>query len=352
MQTFDAAHAAELARVTRSGFTESRHLGAVVVLSPDGDVVASLGNVTAPIFPRSTLKPLQTIASMNAGAELQGAQIAIASGSHTGSFMHMRAVQGILEEASLTADALQCPTAWPRDEESLHALIRGGRDKQRLAFNCSGKHATFLWACQKSGWDIATYRSPEHPLQQLVLETITEYAGEEPVTVGVDGCGAPVAAISLTGLARAYSTLGASIENIRADARAATVATAMVDYPEYIQGEGKPDTLLSGILDGIVKGGAEGVLAIGLRSGASVCVKVLDGSSRPAALVALRMLEHAGLIPAETAQQGIDAVMRPITGAGEPVGAVEPGADLQALLDGVATEIKDVNGEEEVSGDS
>ena len=88
------------------------------------------------------------------------------------------------------------------------------------------------------------------------------------------GCGAPVAAVSALGLARAYSTLGTAIRNMDADARASTVATAMVDYPELIQAPGMPDTVLSEQLDAVVKSGAAGVLCVGLRSGASVVVKI------------------------------------------------------------------------------
>lgn len=332
MQTFSASDSVELARVVRSGFTESRHVGSAIVLSPKGEILASLGDVHTPVFARSALKPLQTIASMNAGAELQGAQIALASGSHRGSFEHMKVAQTILEEASLKSNALQCPPAWPADQASYHALVRSGHPQQRLAFNCSGKHAAFLWACQKSGWPLETYLDPEHPLQKLVMQTISEYAQEEVAAMGVDGCGAPVAAISLTGLARAYSTLGSAIENIRADARAATVATAMVDYPEFVQGTDQPVTILSEKLDGIVKNGAEGVFAVGLRSGASVALKFLDGSSRADSLVAVRLLQACGLISAEKAEECLAATVRPILGGGEPVGSLEPGSALQELL--------------------
>ena len=48
--------------------------------------------------------------------------------------------------------------------------------------------------------------------------------------------------------------------------------------PRADSGTGSPDTVLSEELDAIVKGGAEGVLCIGLRSGASVVVKMSDGS--------------------------------------------------------------------------
>lgn len=331
MQTFTLENAVELALVERSGFIESRHAGAALVLAPDGSVAAALGDIEAPFFARSALKPLQTIASMNAGAELQGAQIALASGSHTGSFEHMKVAQAILEEASLTAEALQNPAAWPADEPSYHALVRAGHGKQRLAFNCSGKHSAFLWACVKSGWPTDSYRCPEHPLQQLVLETISEFTGEPVAHIGVDGCGAPVAAISLRGLARAYSTLGASIENIRADARVATVATAMVDYPEYVAGENHPVTSAIEQLDAVVKNGAEGVLAIGLRSGASVAVKILDGSSRAAFLVALELLARTGFIPREQAERVLAEVMCPMTSGGEPVGEIRLGAAFDAV---------------------
>lgn len=72
MQTFTAQQAAELAVVTRGDFIESRHVGSLVVLAPDGSTALSLGAPEALVYARSALKPLQAIASMNAGAELQG----------------------------------------------------------------------------------------------------------------------------------------------------------------------------------------------------------------------------------------------------------------------------------------
>lgn len=332
MHTFQAGSAAELAVITRGNFIESRHVGSLVVLSPSGETALALGAPDELIYARSALKPLQAIASMNAGAELQGAQIALAAGSHTGSFEHMTVAQAILTEAGLSADALLCPHAWPADEPSYQALLAAGRGQQRLAFNCSGKHAAFLWGCVKSGWSTEDYLSPEHPLQELVLRTIEQFTGEEPQHITVDGCGAPLSATSLTGLARAYSTLGSSVENVKADARAATVATAMVDYPEYVHGHHGSDTLLSQTLDAVVKRGAEGVLAIGLRSGASVAVKILDGSNRAAPLVAVRALQAAGSIERELADQAVAATTFPITGGSAPIGAIEPGAAFEGLL--------------------
>ncbi len=56
-----------LAEVVRSGFVEGRHRGSLVVLGADGSVEWSLGDIAAPVFPRSTNKPMQAAAVLRAG---------------------------------------------------------------------------------------------------------------------------------------------------------------------------------------------------------------------------------------------------------------------------------------------
>ena len=332
MQTFTSERAVDLAVIERSGFVESRHRGSAVVLAPDGTVAVELGDVCAPIFPRSTLKPFQTIAAMKAGVPLRGAQVAIASASHIGSFEQLEAVRSILDAAGVDEDALQCPPDWPEDEDVRAELVRTGHGRARICMNCSGKHAAFLWACTENDWPTEDYLDPGHPLQRTVLETVAEFAGEPVAHLGVDGCGAPLAAISLTGLARAYSTLGRAAGNLAADARAATVAQCMLDYPEYVHGRGKYNTVVMEELDVVAKLGAEGVLALGTRDGWSVALKVLDGGSRANALVGLSLLAHAGAVPAPAAAAVIGQVVRPITGAGRPVGRIRLADPLVELL--------------------
>ncbi|GAA2514726.1 asparaginase [Kocuria salsicia] len=332
MQTFSSDQAVDLAVVQRSGFVESRHRGSAVVLAPDGSVALSVGAPEELIFPRSTLKPFQAVAAMKAGAALRGEQVAIAAASHTGTFDHLDAVSSILKAAGLGPEALQCPSDWPQDEDTRAWLVRTARGQNRMCMNCSGKHAAFLLACVTNGWPTDTYLDPEHPLQRLVLETVEEFAGEAPAHVGVDGCGAPLPAISLKGLARMYSTLGRAARNIQADARAATVATSMLDYPEYVQGPGRSNTVIMQELDVITKLGAEGVLGLGTRAGWSVAIKMLDGSSRANSLVGLTLLAHTGAISEADAARVLDLVTQPITGAGKPVGAVELAPALQDLL--------------------
>ena len=64
-----------------------------------------------------------------------------------------------------------------------------------------------LATCRLNGWPMDDYLDPGHPLQQLIRSTVAELAGEPVAATAVDGCGAPAFAISLTGLAMAFSRL-------------------------------------------------------------------------------------------------------------------------------------------------
>lgn len=173
-----------------------------------------------------------------------------------------------------------------------------------------------LAACVANGWDTGTYLDPGHPLQRLIRGTITEFAG--PVShVAVDGCGAPVFAITVRGLARGYHRLVTAPP----ETEAGRVLRAMRAFPHLIGGHGQPDTELMTALPGFVaKGGAEGVLVVAAPSGEAVAVKVADGSDRPAMPVALAALERLGLdVAAAAALRDV-----PVYGGGALVGHIVP----------------------------
>ncbi|CAM3279541.1 L-asparaginase II [Arthrobacter ulcerisalmonis] len=331
--TFTVDSAVELAVLERSGFVESRHLGSAVLLAADGTVVTALGDVTTPVYARSALKPFQALAAMQAGVPLRGAQVALACGSHVGSLDHMDVVSGMLRAAGVREDQLLCPAAWPQDETARNWLVRSDRGRSKLAFNCSGKHAAFLWACTENGWDTSSYLEPNHPLQQGVRGVIEEYADERIAHLGIDGCGAPVAAISLTGLARGYSHLAKAPGDHSFNARAATIATSMLDYPWAVQGTGEANSVVMEDLGVIAKIGAEGVVAMATPQGVSVAVKVLDGSLRATSLVALTLLAAAGAVDAEKVAEVLPKIVEPVLGGGRPVGQIRLGPAVSALLD-------------------
>ncbi|MET4002272.1 MULTISPECIES: asparaginase [Arthrobacter] len=333
IHTFRADDAVELAVLERSGFVESRHIGSAVVLAGDGSIVTSLGDVSAPIYPRSAAKPLQALAAMQAGVPLRGAQVAVAAGSHSGSLQHMDLVEGMLKTAGLTEAHLGCPADWPGDPDARAWLVRTERGKSKLAMNCSGKHAAFLWACVENGWDLDGYLEPNHPMQRGVRTVMEEYTGETVRHTGTDGCGAPVMAVSLTGLARAFTTLAKAPSDKNANARAATIATSMLDYPWAVQGHGRPNTVVMEELGVLAKLGAEGVLALAAPNGASVAVKMLDGNGRAATLVGLTLLAASGALDIPAVAQVLGKVVPPVLGGSHHAGSLRLGQAVSALLD-------------------
>ena len=336
--TFTPAQAAELAVVERSGFIESRHIGSAVVLDPQGSPLISLGAPDVPVFTRSSLKPLQAIAAMSLGAQLEGRSAALAMASHKSEAGHVAVVSAMLEAAGLSVSDLQCPSAHPADgafrrelQETARAQGAENTDpRSPLYFNCSGKHAAFLAAARAIGADTSTYLSPDHPVQQKVAEVVTAFASEEPSAVGIDGCGAPVFALSLTGLTRAIGRvirMGSSAGDVEEPKgawaayknEARTLTEAVFADPWTIEGHGRPNSTVIDELGVFAKGGAEGVIVMATRSGYSVALKCLDGSSRATGFVALTLLQRAGAFDAEprgasaTGNDKVDAVIAAIT---------------------------------------
>ncbi|HCJ49524.1 MAG TPA: asparaginase [Microbacterium sp.] len=325
-ETFAVTDAVELAVVERSGFVESRHSGSAIVLAPDGAVVNALGPVDEPILPRSTLKPLQALASVTAGAALEGAHLAVATASHSGTDRHVSLVTDILSTAGLSEDALQCPPSWPGDAAARDEMTRELIGPQRVRMNCSGKHAAMLLACTASGWDPASYLDPMHPLQVHTREVIERLTGTKITATATDGCGAPVYGMSLQALARAVHRIGASSERspFALHRSAGALVRAVRENPWVIQGPGLPDTVVVERLGVFAKHGAEGVMIMIAPDGTTVAMKMLDGSSRASAVTALTLLVRAGALGAADVAAMLADLPLTITGGGRDVGVIRP----------------------------
>jgi L-asparaginase II len=320
---------AELAAVRRSGLIESRHFGSLVALDPDGGILLELGDPEAVVLPRSTVKPLQALACLTAGASLSGPSLAIAAGSHTGEDEHVRVVRGILAAAGVDESALGCPVDRPEDEGTFERMIRAGEPRARIRMNCSGKHAAMLLAAAANGWPTDGYLDPSHPVQQHVRDTMAALTGVAVEHDAVDGCGAPLFGTTVHGVARAFGRLVTAAP--RTPERA--VADAMRAHPFYVGGSGHQNsTLMETVPGALAKGGAEGVIGVAAADGTAVAMKIVDGSPRATTLIALRVLEALG-----TDISGAGALVDlPVLGGGVPVGQIEVGADLAAALERVA----------------
>lgn len=312
------SHLAEkLAVVERSGVEESVHFGHACVVDRGGDIVLAVGDPDAEVLARSTLKPLQALAAIGAGAELDAVQTAVAAGSHTGEQRHQALAAQILSRHKIPVTALKCPADWPEDEPTRHAMIRRRQGKSRLAMNCSGKHAAMLAASSRMGWDLDSYLDPGHPMQARIFKLVEDLAGQAAAAKAVDGCGAPTVALSVRGLAVMAVAIACD----------STVGEAMLKHPWAVGGAGHINTAVMRATPGLIaKGGAEGVLVMALTSGLGVAVKIIDGSPRASTLVALELLRSVG-IDVEDALAGARA---PVAGGSHPVGAIRATPQLRS----------------------
>ena len=305
-----------LAEVIRSGFVESRHRGAIAALAADGTFAFTAGSANTPISPRSSNKPLQATAMLTAGLPLDGELLALAAASHSGEDFHVQGVHDILDFAGLTDRDLQCPTSLPLDEPTARRLIReSDTPESRVRMNCSGKHAAMLVTCIANDWPTETYRDPGHPLQRHIRKTIEELAREPVAAVGVDGCGAPLFALTLGGLARAYRAL------VLAEPGTAgrKVADAMRKFPEWTSGTTRDENRLMASIPGLLlKGGAEGVDAFALPDGSAAAVKIEDGNARARTPVTVAILAALGVQPPAELATSV------VIGGDSPVGEIRP----------------------------
>jgi len=301
--------------VIRSGVREGAHHGSVVLLDADGTVLHSVGDVHAPMFPRSSNKPIQALGMLQSGLELDDdADLALVCASHNGEAEHVERALGILARAGLTEDDLRCPHDLPLHQPTAHAVLAGGGGKRRAYMNCSGKHAGMLATCVARGWSLPDYLEPGHPLQRAIAATLAERAGEPVAATAVDGCGAPLFSVSLAGLARAF----ASLTTARDGTPARRVADAMRAHPFLVAGTDREDTRLMTAVPGLVcKAGAEGVHAAALPDGRAVAVKIDDGATRARLPVMVAALRALGVDP-----PGLDELAEePVLGGGEVVGS-------------------------------
>ena len=303
----DAAGSVELAVIDRNGLDESRHIGAAVVVDASGRVLESHGDMTAVIYPRSSLKLFQATAVLDTGVRLDDEQTVLATASHSGTDRHVAVVERTLSGAGMTPDDLQCPPDFPMDTEA----FRAATEKRRVAMNCSGKHASFLAASVHSGWSTSDYRDLGHPLQTAIAARIEDLCDERIAHSGVDGCGAPVHALTLPAVARGISRIVTS---------GSALAPAIRAHAWAIDGPGRANTIAIDETGVIAKGGAEGYLIAGAPDGTTVALKILDGSLRAATLVGLSLLARIGALDADAVERAIRATTPAATGGDGVVG--------------------------------
>ncbi|MEU3628528.1 asparaginase [Amycolatopsis coloradensis] len=291
-----------LVHLLRDGMVEGVHHGSAVVLAPDGRVLFSAGDVEAAFYPRSAAKPLQATAMARLGVDLSPAGFAVGTASHSGEEFHLTEVLRTLDGAGLSAEDLRTPEDLPFDPVERDSWIASGRTASRLAHNCSGKHAAMLATCRRSEWSTKDYLDPGHPLQRAIAESVEELTGQRIPKVAVDGCGAPLFAVSLRGLAAAVGKIAAAAPGTPEG----LVAEGIRKHPELVAGTRRDVTALMRAVPGLIaKDGFEAVQVAALPDGTAIAIKIADGGDRARQPVLAAALALCGVDP---------EVLKPFTG--------------------------------------
>ena len=272
-----------LAQIVRGGLVESVHSGRLALINSDGTVRTAVGDIDAPMYPRSSIKSFQAAAMVRNGLQLAPKQLAIVCASHSGSKAHFEVVESILRSAGLTTADLRNTADLPLGRTERQEW--GTHSPSRLAQGCSGKHAGMLATCVVNDWDTDSYLEPGHPLQIAIREEIESLIGDLVISTTVDGCGAPLFAITTKNFAQ-----GAHKMRISQDPVHQSVVAACLAHPDMVAGAGRLTTTLMAQVPGLfVKDGAEAVELLSLADGRACVFKVSDGSDRafPAIIAAI-----------------------------------------------------------------
>ena len=278
-----------LLEVVRNEMVESIHSGHLLIMDGSGKTVLQLGDLDQLIYPRSAVKSLQASAMVRHGLKLNGEQLAVVCASHAGSQRHLDVITSILRRANLDVSALKNTPDKPLGTAERAAWA--DRPISSLAANCSGKHAGMLATCAINQWNLETYKDPAHPLQLAIKREFETLSGTAITKIGVDGCGAPLFALSLRNLATAIRNLTLSADSVHRE-----VISACRNNPYFVSGTGRLPTMLMEKVPGLfVKDGAEGVMVMSLPDGTTVVWKMSEGSQRGAGALAVAALARCGV---------------------------------------------------------
>lgn len=287
----------------RAGIMECAHSGHIAVVDEEGRVKAFAGDPGYTAFTRSSAKPLQAIPAVRGKMaerfQLTDREIAVMTASHRGEEEHRSTLEGFMEKTGIVEESLVCASSYPLDEGARESLLRGGGERRKLFHNCAGKHIGMLAYSKMLEAPLSGYEDPGHPVQQEVLETVAYMAGvnKESIALGTDGCGLPVFALPLAGLATAYMKLAAPDRIDDGPTRVAVekITQAMNRHPYLVGGQGRVDTMLLEDDNIVAKGGFKGVFCLGLKKERlGVAFKVLDGSEEEWAWIVESLLKQLG----------------------------------------------------------
>lgn len=295
--------ATNLVEVYRGDLLESAHKGDIAVVDSQGTLLYYAGNPNRIVYARSSMKPIQAIPVVETGAAdrygFSDADLSLCCASHSGERQHTDRVLEILKRVGIDDSFLKCGVHIPRWQNTYKDLVLNGEEVTALYNNCSGKHTGMLATAKHMGESLENYYNPNHPVQQRILNAVSEMAEcpKEDIKIGIDGCGVPVHGLPIERIAYGFAKMAnpSSLDESR-QKTVKRITKAMIAAPEMVAGTDRfcTDFMIAGQGRFFGKGGAEAVYCIGdYETGLGIAIKIADGNSRavyPAAVEVLKQL--------------------------------------------------------------
>ncbi len=276
-----------LVEETRANLLENVHSGVVCGVNDSKEAIYQVGNIQHNTYYRSAAKPIQALPAFLSKIDLKygltDREAALFTASHRGETYHIEALETMKEKFAIDESELFCPYSYPLNAEPKEAMLRKNMEKRKLYHNCSGKHMGFIATCRELGFPTEGYWNVDHPLQQLILKTLS-YLSETPLSdihVGVDGCGVPVFAIPLHNMAITSLKLACPdlIDDLELREAVERMTTIMNNEFNMVASDHFICSTLLQDRNIVAKGGAKGVYCFGLKKERlGFALKVLDGS--------------------------------------------------------------------------
>ena len=293
----------KMVEVTRSGFTESIHCGVAVLINSNGEILQEWGNSNALIYPRSALKPIQSLNLYKDGVAkalgLSDNLIALTTASHHAENIHQKMINNWLKKMNLKEKHLSCGPSWPwniKDQFKAHSKYKV---KRKIFHNCSGKHCGHLAVSKYKNLPIKNYQNKDHPIQKDLIKLIEDLSKYKIKNVGIDGCTLPNPLIPLKKFAFATAQLADYKKLNDHSAIAKRIFNSCIKFPEIAGGSKSINSILTKLSNGkvFVKNGAEGVfVAIIPELKSALAVKIIDGARRAAEVAIAGLISELKII--------------------------------------------------------
>ena len=292
-----------MVEVTRSNEAESVHYGTAVLINSSGEVLKEWGNSDLLTYPRSALKPIQSLNlykdGVAEGLKLTDEYIALTTASHHAEDLHQKMITEWLQKINIGEDKLCCGADWPWNMDDKFKANLKYKKKRRIFHNCSGKHCGHLAVSKYKDLPIENYNQNNHQIQKELINLIENLSNFKIKNIGIDGCTLPNPLIPL----KKFALAAAKIVDYKSLNEASDIAKRIFDscvkFPEITGGSKSVNCALTKLSKGkaFFKNGAEGVfVAIIPEQKSALAVKITDGAARAAEVAIAGLISELKII--------------------------------------------------------